>query len=47
MESYVTFKKGNNQRDFYVYSDNKAKEKGCGITIQDFAGFFLFLAGDG
>lgn len=47
MESYITLKKDNKKRSFYVYNDGKAKEVGHEITIQDFAGFYLFLAGDG
>lgn len=47
MESYVTLKRENKTRHFYVYNDGQAREKGVDLTIHDFAGFFLFLAGDG
>ena len=47
MESYVTLKKEDKTRHFYVYNDGQAKEKGFNLTIHDFAGFFLFLAGEG
>lgn len=47
MESYITIKKEDNTRHFYVYNDGQAKEKGFNLTIHDFAGYFLFLAGEG
>lgn len=47
LESYITMVRNNILRHFYVYNDGRAKEKGYEIVIQDFAGFYLFLAGEG
>ena len=47
METYLTLSKANEKRNFYIYADGKAKETGHETVIGDFAGFYLFLAGEG